>query len=78
MEKLTLLWTFVCKYIKYNLVGGAIFLLATVLFFYLNSSIGVTWAWFVSNFLAGGMTGFLVQLFFVYNDSDAKRLRKHA
>jgi RsiW-degrading membrane proteinase PrsW (M82 family) len=69
-------WKFVFKYVKYNLVGGLCFALATTLFFLLNNWLGITWAWFVSNFLVGGVLSFFVQLLFVYDDADGKKIRK--
>ena len=64
------------KYIKYNLTGGCCFLFATALFFLMEGPVGTMWSWFIANFLAGGLVGFLVQLFFVYDDKDAKELRQ--
>jgi inner membrane protein involved in colicin E2 resistance len=62
------------KYVKYNLIGGCCFLFATVLFFVMEGPVGTTWSWFIANFLAGGLVGFLVQLFLVYDDKDAKEI----
>lgn len=42
---------------------------------FFHFSIGVNLAWFISNFLAGGLLGFFVQLFYVYNDVEANKLK---
>jgi hypothetical protein len=63
------------KGVKYYLSGSLCFALATIFFFLLISNVGVNLAWFISNFLAGGLLGFFIQLFYVYNDAEANKLK---
>ena len=57
------------KYIKYNIVSGGCFALATSLFLLLKNYDEIS-AWFVANFLAGGVVSFFLHLFFVFTNND--------